>query len=629
MIQQRYYLYSDNDTDTFADALKAAGVAEVAYVWLRRLGRSAEGIALEDLGDYFRIALPAPLDEAAITQIDGSFPAGRGKFLLSRKQMEKATKAGRVADDGFPYDDEQENRKVYSQRRAMLSPADRALFNKNPQDERFGDLGMLRPHADLSLYVYINHFKVADGYNGLLSQWLGTTPEEFRANLRAFLETFSVYPNASPHGAERRSEVTLLQLTNPVSGKGGNAPKANALSIGNLSGNWLGEYLKFVGLFTIAAPFMVRDSKDRKTYVLHPTKLPLSELRTVMERFRASLYSSTPVKLDILASLRFTRTLVEAMRDALVAASTTGAPDPFEALFGEKPPIKDVARGFDVAFYKDMGSAYATMNLATINLPDWLRPATTTAEADATLALLEEHERVIANVKLVKRIGGLTKEEEGSEELELLRRYRDFLSGREVLRFFDFAARYGGYALAKRHRQPALFMGQFTTTGMDTLMAQMSNSEKLSPILSAPGFKAIAKAIRRATVTAQFYASQRGEPSYPFEVRYGLGQELLRSAAYPQQFLGALSVFVQAYSAENARIEERIARKSLPDIDRFHRPLIGEEHLDEIVKLVDTYGSDVICKMLVAYGYARDPRSPDAANTTNQPTELDGAQDDE
>ena len=93
-------------------------------------------------------------------------------------------------------------------------------------------------------------------------------------------------------------------------------------------------------------------------------------------------------------------------------------------------------------------------------------------------------------------------------------------------------------------------------------------------------------------------------------MRYGLGQELLRSAAYPQDFLGALGVFVQAYTAENARIDERIAKKSLHDL-RLNPPRqrSARQHLDQIVALVDTYGSELICKMLVAYGYARDARA--------------------
>jgi hypothetical protein len=258
-----------------------------------------------------------------------------------------------------------------------------------------------------------------------------------------------------------------------------------------------------------------------------------------------------------------------------------------------------------------MGSAYATMNLAAINLPVWLQPIETLQDAEAIQKVITEHIQVITTIKSVKG-------DEGSDEIELLHRYRDFLSGRDVGRFFDFAARYGDYYLAKRRRNQ--WSGQFTTDRMEELVAQAQGDKKLTQIVSNPGFRAIAKAIRRATVTAQYFAAQQN--GYPYEVRYGLGHELLRSAAYPQEFLGALSVFVQAYTAENGRIEERIAKKSLADLPNFHRPAIRDADLDHIVALVDTFGSELICKMLVAYGYARDARTqpgeapPSGADTT-------------
>lgn len=597
----KYYLYSDNDTGTFADPLKAIAVAEVSRSTLLAVGRDASRIIIEDKGDYYQIELPSELDQETIEQIPHPFIVGRGLPLASKKQQEKAEKEGRALD-GFPYDMEQERRSEYFVRLNKLSQADRAGFNKNPNAEEFADLYRLTPHKDLSLYIYVNHFKIADGYNTLLQQWHGETLEDFRANLALFLRIFSTYPN-NVAGAATKAEkgVTLLQLVNPASGKGGNAPKANGLSIGNLDGFWLIEYLKFVGLFTITAPLLIADSKDRKTYVLHPTKIELGMLQTVMEQFRATLYTNSATKLDILAALRFTQTLVRRMRDAL------GAPpevNDFLALFGQMPTVTAIAQGFDVAFYKDMGSAYATMNLATINLPDWLRPIETISDAAAVLGLIEEHIRVVTNIKTAKG-------DEGSEELELLRRYRDFLSGHDSLRFFDFAARYGDYYLAKRHRAPNQFVSQFTTDGMETLMAQTPGKEPFTPILENEGFREIAAAIRQATVIAQYRAAR--EPGYPFEVRYGLGQELLRAANYPEDFLAALSDFIQSYNAENARIDERIAKGSLHS---SRRASVRTDHINEIVKLIDTYNTkignapEVICKMLVAYGYARDPRTP-------------------
>ncbi len=601
---QRFY--SDNDTDTPADALKAVGLAEVLRAWLIKLERPDTNVTIKDRGGYYEILLHSSIEMADIAAISESFVVGRGKKLVKRpKEKDKAASAAKPVD-GFPYDEQQELKATYFAQLKKLSPADRKRYRANPQAEEFASIGS-PPDPDLGLYVCLNHFKVADAYNGLCLQWEAQDTITFQANLALVLEAFAQHPNATEAAAARwnalvkegrlsgKGDVTLLQVVNAASGKGGNTPKANGLGIGNLDGFWLTEFFKFAGFFTIAAPLMITKSKDRKTYILHPMNVEVSALREVMRRFRDTFYANTAVKLDILAALQFTQKLVEYLEAAINAGRQD---DPLLALFGGQPTITDIGRGFDIAFYKDMGSAYATMNLAAINLPNWLGPITSAQAASAIYRLLEEHSKVIASIKSVKG-------DEGSEELELLRRYRDFLSGHDSYRFFEFAALYGDYYLAKRQRKQ--WASQFTTEGMEQLMAQGKEQRTFSPILENEGFREIAAAIRRATVTAQYQAAR--ESGYPFEVRYGLGQELLRAAAYPEDFIAALSAFLQSYNAENARIAERLAKGSLAPLARNRRAAVQTSHIKEIVKLIDDYkSSDLICKMLVAYGYARDPR---------------------
>ena len=597
--------FSDNDTDTPADALKAVGLAEVLRAWLIKLERSDTNVFIKDCGGYYEIVLPSAIEMNDIAAVSEAFVVGRGKKLVKRaKDKEKATSAAKPLD-GFPYDEQQELKATYFAQLKKLSPADRKRYRANPQAEEFASIGS-PPDPDLGLYVCLNHFKVADAYNSLCLQWEAQDTITFQANLALVLETFAQHPNATDAAAARwntlfkegrlsgKGDVTLLQVVNAASGKGGNTPKANGLGIGNLEGFWLTEFLKFVGFFTIAAPLMVTKSKDRKTYILHPMNVEVSALREVMRKFRDTFYANTAVKLDILAALQFAQRLAEYIEEAINAGRQD---DPLLALFGGQPRITDIGRGFDIAFYKDMGSAYATMNLATINLPNWLGPIASAQAAASIYRLLDEHRKVIDSIKSAKG-------EEGSEELKLLQRYRDFLSGHDSHRFFEFAALYGDYYLAKRQRKQ--WASQFTTEGMEQLMAQAKEQRTFSPILENEGFREIAAAIRRATVIAQYQAAR--ESGYPFEVRYGLGQELLRAAAYPEDFIAALSAFLQSYNAENARIAERVAKGSLSSQGRNRRAAVQTEHIKEVIRLVDVYGSDVICKMLVAYGYARDPR---------------------
>lgn len=598
--------YADNTTNTFADALQAVGLAEALFTWLTRLERRATPIRIRYCGSYYRIELPSPLSEEDVAAAMHPFHCGQGKRLVTAKHKKKAQEAGKEEPWGYQYDDQKTKRDVYVARLKKLTAADRTRYNKTPNADEFAEIKGMEPDPDLVLYVAINHFKIGDTYNKLCDRWRGESLDDFRANLALLFQTFSHHPNTPPAKGDAE---TALQIVNPASGKGNNATKALGLSIGGIDNFWLSEYLKFVGYFTIAAPLLVRDSKDRKTYVLHPVQVELSALRSVMTDFRATFFRATAVKLDILASLRFTRTLVEHISREISARTASASASMF---FGIRPRVTDIAQGFDVTFYKDMGSAYATMNLATINLPSWLQPISTVQDAEAIQEALTGHIQVITSIKSAKG-------DEGSEEIELLRRYRDFLSGHDVARFFDFAARYGDYLLAKRHRNQ--WAGQFTTDGMEQLMAQAQGNKSLTQIISNPGFRAIAKAIRHATVTAQYLTSQRN--GYPYEVRYGLGHDLIRSAAYPQDFIGALSVFVQAYTAENARMEERYAKPELAKLPKFHRPAIRDSDLDQVVALVDAYGSELICKMLVAYGYARDAR-PQPGETA--PPDSDAAE---
>jgi len=469
--------FCDNPTGTMADPLRAIGLAEVLEGWLSKREKSATPIKVHDCGDYYRIELPAPIEEADIDQTL-PFMAGRALFLGSKKQQEKAAKAGRKFGRYFDYDAEIAKRDAFRDRLTKMAPQDQQRIRAGGSDLELE--GIVPPHEDLGLYICLNHFKIADTHNAILARWQGdaagtrTTPSEndpiedeaaglptgreddvraFRENLALIFRRFSQHPNVPLEAKD--ATTTLLQVINPSTGKGANAPKANALSVGNLSGHWLDEYLKIIGFFSITAPIMISKVKDRKTYVLCPREVRLDDLRMVMRNFRRAFYGGTALKADVLASLQFTRTFVEYCQ-GMLRAMTVG--NPLLTRFGKTPTVTDISTGFDIAFYKDMGSAFATMNLATINLPDWLREIATLNDADVILRLLDEHIKVIQSIRSAKK-------DEGSEEIELLRDYRDFLSGQDVRRFFAFAARFGDYYLSHRHRN--LWINQFTTEGME------------------------------------------------------------------------------------------------------------------------------------------------------------------
>ncbi|MEA3342292.1 MAG: hypothetical protein U9R15_20185, partial [Chloroflexota bacterium] len=225
-----------------------------------------------------------------------------------------------------------------------------------------------------------------------------------------------------------------------------------------------------------------------------------------------------------------------------------------------------------------------TMNLSFIRLPGWVR-VEGDADVEGALDLLDEHESVARQF-----------DESHGDAYNLLLLYRDFVSGNDLHPFFTFTTAYSGYLVSQKER--GSYAPQFTTLNLRRLIMHSQEGPRLSRILETEGFQNIAYAIRQATVTAQ-YRKQQGDRKY--DVRYGLGQQLARKAAYPQEFIAELADFLAKYNAESAQV-----REGRPGP---YRRSIRTSDIDDIVALIDEFDdSRLICNLLVAYGYARVPR---------------------
>ena len=148
----------------------------------------------------------------------------------------------------------------------------------------------------------------------------------------------------------------------------------------------------------------------------------------------------------------------------------------------------------------------------------------------------------------------------------------------------------------------------------------MGHDERLKPILESQGFQNITAAIRRSTVIPQYFKG-RGDRG-PYDIRYGLGADLLRQAAYPDQFIQALSAFLHDYNRETAQIYERY--KGNPPV---RRAMVTTEDIQQVVELIDEHGSKTVANLLVAFGYAREPRErePEAGEMPSEEEEQQEA----
>jgi hypothetical protein len=611
VIYQKFFV--NKSSNTSADTLLVLGWAEMLRIVCKHLGRPDEEILLHHQNGSYEVTLAHELrEEQLISDIQIPFL----ELLISAKQIERQAKKGRVLQDGFFYDREREKlAQLVEQRRKS-------------KDSEMAKLLRSEPRAELGHYQAINMLKVPDTFNEIVLRWQGLSAQQQWLALGLLFRLFSQPQNdveaaskdwerlAKEQGIERKATVTAVQVINPTTGKGSNTPKSVHRTSTGFDSFWLLELLKFKGFMLGAAPYVIRGSKDRKTYVIQPGMIALGTLTAMLNEFRKICWSSTAIKLDIVASLRLTEVLVGHLRTKLT--SRQGLED------WEKEPIVSIARGFDVAYYKDMGSAHATMNVSTINVPNWFPDLTMLAHVDAADELLQEHLRII------RRIEGY-QGKEGNDELALLRAYRDFLSGHDLLPFWTFASLYGSYLFRQREHEKAAkrWLPQLTKKGLDILVTHHQKTQRdLRAISQNRGFQHIASAIREATVRAQRRYTQENDNRY--EVRYGLGQELIRKARYRDDFANEINEFLFLYNAETAREEEKVARKlqrrlTTDDYRKNHlRYPVTTADIDQLNDLLDRYPTELIAKMLISYGYARlEGVSPEERKDASEEDELE------
>jgi len=572
MYQQTYFV--DKRTGTFADVLVAYGLAMLLDSVLAHFVEGAHWVRLRDQGPYYAVELSHPLREEWVDKTPFQALVSYLRNDATDPLVTQTIPSNRIVD----YEVERDRAQRYWQ----------AVKQKAPTET----LAQQKPHPDLQVWDWVRSEKldyrkkggqyVRCPYNDLVWRWQSLAPQ-FTENLRHILMLCT-----TPQGDEeavRKSwckrmkklgvkddgKATLVQLFNHSQGKGQNEPKAIRLEMGNIKAFWLLEYLKAVGMYHCAVPRRVQGTDDRKTYALAPVSMRLGANDAVLAAFQEALWNDTAVKMDILAALRYTKCFLN-------WCEAEQGKDLLAELLGQGP--ENFVAGMYAAYYKSLGQASAVMNLSFIELPRWMR-VQSPDDVNTYKEVIEEHENIIRNID----------EEKGG--YDLLVYYRDFLSGGKWEAFFDFTAAYGPFLMRELDREH-YWVRPFTIKNLEVLI--MKSNEPLAPIIETPGFRNIAEAIRRSTIIPQYRG--RGESEY--DIRYGLGQELKRKALYSDEFIVALSEFMQSYNAENARVYEKTGRQ--------YRKNILTTDVEDVVRLVDRYGATAVGNLLIAFGYAREPR---------------------
>lgn len=449
----------------------------------------------------------------------------------------------------------------------------RKSLGDRPTDEQREQLRQVEPDPRWHLYQNTNVLKGFGPYNKLHEEIRKSDLEPFAATLCRKLTALAFGNNLSEGKEAFKPKIPAVQVFTPSVGKGVNAAKTAGAKAAGLPDNlvdWFDEYLKYLGLERVANARVVGD--DIKLFVITPGNITATTLDRISERFFRLGLPWSSAQIDIQGSLGLAEALVEQLAQGNLEE------------FGMTP--RSYVEGLQTAYFKSLGSARALANIGFIGLPGWF-PVTEENAAD-WMEILEEHRKVLVLLN-----------EDRSEEADLLLLYRDFLSATDERTLLEFLASYALHVVRSRERKR--FVRQFTTKNLRRLLVSLSSSFK--EIVDDPGFRAVAGAIRRSTVTEQYHKSQGNQV---FEIEYGLFQDFKRKARFPDQFIGALSEFVNTYDAQNARREEQLKGKA-----GRRRSRLSVAELDSVVDLIDRHGSETVAMLLIAYGSARDPKAPD------------------
>ncbi|HFC12564.1 MAG TPA: hypothetical protein ENJ56_06930, partial [Anaerolineae bacterium] len=531
--------YIDKTKGTFSDELLAAGFIRLLEALLAQQGHATPSINQIDHGHYYKVVCTPPLD---LTRVETETqPFALVPIVRTVKNAKKLSDLPPSPVYVIDYDKERDQRGAYFTAFKDLEKSAKAAWAKGEDHPAFASMPP-DPHRDWDIFRLLNPMALI-GYNSLMVQWykIGQAGQ-IGALCKLTCELFAQTPNKVTATIQTRKSLakehnwlvvaTASQFFNPSQGKGINKPLPNGVGLGNLKNFWLLEWLKAVGFYQIGITRLMKGVKDRKTYVPSVGRSDLIAQRDVYNLFRKRMpFAESAVRSDILTVIRYVLALIDHV-EAAQAAAPTKQELTWLTMLGEQWRPADFVHGFHTVFYKDLGNAVTTMNISFLNLPNWIELRQPEDRAIYT-AILEEYEQIVRQFA-----------ENKGEEIDLLQQFRDFIVADNLDPFFEFTTAYSSWLISQGEKKGGFPPRRLNVNNLRRLI--MSSEPALSPILESKGFQNVAYAIRQSTVTAQ-YKRKQGDRRY--DVRYGLGRDLVRQSQYSAEFVAALSDFMHKYNA--------------------------------------------------------------------------------
>jgi hypothetical protein len=370
-----------------------------------------------------------------------------------------------------------------------------------------------------------------------------------------------------------KKKITATQLYNPSQGQGVNKVKADGLNSKNFDALWISESMKVSGVLSdmICQLIKVGNSYDLKIFVPEYKEVNYSFKSKLIPEFKRHLKGNTPIKIDILNILLLTQIVIEHL-----------------GYTGLRKKVKDIVSGLHSVYQKDLGQNKAVVNIGFIQVPDFIE-ISSEKENEIWIDILEEQRKIVGSIS---ELGSTT---------QGLMLYRNFISGGDIDNFFKFAHWYSIYLLTElsNKRKARVFSIEILNkfyNSMDT-----NNELNLSEIINNKGFLAVAKAIRKSTVTLLYTPKD----ARTYEIRYGIAQTLQSKSKSKEDLAEFVGDFISLYNAETAMKADR---------DIKIRRNVRDDELTDFYLLLDKYPSKLIGALLASYGFALQAKDASSAS---------------
>jgi hypothetical protein len=554
--------YIDKQSGTYSETLEAFGVGNLLYEILKRNNVQGIKLTIEDLDYRYLVKPNQPITNEHIEALS-YFQI----FKFIKKDVNQTLPAGIPENECFNYPANKAVQDDYKAKFAHIeklkSEDEKKAARKKLNEEKLSEFGK-RIDAEYDAYreliknPYTSFTKLFE--NAYLNQ------SNFQKLVRAILTKYTQQENSILNFNLSERTPTAQQLFNPNQGKGLNKGKANNASMGNLSSDWISETMKISGAlsYMVCQYVKVGTSYDMKIFVPEFNQIGLKDAKDILFDFKKYLKSNSPIKLDIINSINFTINFIRH------TPKYTGK-------------VRKTLKGFHTVYQKDLGQNKAVANIAFINTPDFIE-YNNQDEAGEWIEILEQQRNLISNIK------------EQGDSIQGLQSYRNFLGaiGNSALEYFtDFSYWYGNY-LMQQLTKGSRFVRTFKTEHLNKFYKNMDTQElNLSEIIQNEGFLAVAKAIRKSTVSLQYTPKDQRK----FEIRYGLAQQLQNKSKSKEDLATFIGDFIGIYNAETGRNAEKNDGKSL-------RANVKDEELAQFYSIADKFPARLVGALLASYGFA-------------------------